>query len=112
MGEADVPLELIVDRLLGSPDLLLGYHEGIRIPVVELLGVAPHGGDTLLLHRSEDLTDRVSHLLGYALFLRLRLPQVLHHYSFPWASASSPVQVSCPLSRSDTQLSDGMAIVS
>src|SRR5215211_4797175 len=112
LGEADVPLELIVDRLLGSLDLLLGYHEGIWIPVVELLRVAPHGGDALLLHCREDLTDRVSYLLGYAFFLRSRLPQVLHHYSFPWTFSSSPVQVSCPLSRSDTQRSDGRAIVS
>ena len=44
--------------------------------------------------------------------LRLRLLQVLHHYSFPWALSSSPVQVSCPLMRPDTQLSDEMATVS
>jgi hypothetical protein len=78
VGEADVPLQFVVDRLLSPPDLFLGYHEGFRVPAVEALRVTPHGGDTLLLHRREDFTHRVSNLLGYTYFLRSRLLQVLH----------------------------------
>src|ERR671913_1458658 len=80
LGEANVLLELVVNRFLGSLYLLLGDHEGLRVPVVELLGAAPHGGDAFLLHRREDLAHRVPNLLGYAFFLRLRPLQVLHLY--------------------------------
>src|SRR5215203_227005 len=96
LGEADVLLELVVDRFLGSPYLLLGYDEGLWVPVVEPLGVAPYGGDALLLHRREDLAHCVSNLLGYAFFLRSRLLQVLHLYYLLRAFTPSLVQSVLP----------------